>query len=102
MSSFKNNNNNNKKFKYSESPIVSRDINNQDSNQSDINNNDNNSNQTNNNNNNICDRTPLSSPNTINKIQDLLKQINTLTSALTPTDRSMLHHPYHKLNKKTK
>ncbi|KAN0031212.1 hypothetical protein ACTA71_010295 [Dictyostelium dimigraforme] len=90
MSSFKNNNNNNKKFKYSESPIVSRDINNQDSNQSDINNNDNNSNQTNNNNNNICDRTPLSSPNTINKIQDLLKQINTLTSALTPTDRSML------------
>ncbi|KAN0042667.1 hypothetical protein ACTA71_011477 [Dictyostelium dimigraforme] len=79
MSSFKNNNNSNKKFKHSDSPTINRDINNQDSNQLDINNNDNNNNNHNDNNNVNHNKTPLSSPNTINKIQDLLKQVNTLT-----------------------
>ncbi|KAN0053206.1 hypothetical protein ACTA71_009655 [Dictyostelium dimigraforme] len=79
-----------KKFKHSDIPTINRDINNQDSNQLDINNNDNNNHNDNNVNHN---KTSLLSPNTINKIQDLLKQVNTLTSTLIPTDRSMLQTP---------
>ncbi|KAN0055233.1 hypothetical protein ACTA71_008336 [Dictyostelium dimigraforme] len=82
-----------KKFKHSDSPTINRDINNQDSNQLDINNNDNNNNNHNDNVNH--NKTSLLSPNTINKIQDLLKQVNTLTSTLIPTDRSMLQTPPH-------
>ncbi|KAN0030698.1 hypothetical protein ACTA71_009339 [Dictyostelium dimigraforme] len=90
MSSFKNNNNNNKKFKYSDSPTVNRDINNQDNNQLDIDNNANNNNHSNNNNVNH-NKTASLSPNALNKLQELLKQVNTITSTLIPTDRSMLH-----------
>ncbi|KAN0050057.1 hypothetical protein ACTA71_003157 [Dictyostelium dimigraforme] len=91
-SSFRNNDNNNKKYKHSDSPTINRDTDNQDSNQPDINNNDNNNgNQTNNNNNITRDRAPPLSPNKLNKLQNLFKEINTLTNTLTPTDRSLSH-----------